>query len=73
MGAEAMDIDRQRNAAMRALEALDFSYEGDRRLPTADATLLINLTAETDAVCQLWPVAAAALAPTKGRPSRLSV
>ena len=48
MGAEAMDIDRQRNAAMRALEALDFSYEGDRRLPTADATPLINLTAETD-------------------------
>lgn len=45
-----MDVDRQRIAAVRALEALGFSYWGGRWLPTTGVTPHIHLTTEADAM-----------------------
>jgi hypothetical protein len=51
MGDQAMDIDKQRIAAVRTLEALGYGYHGDQWVPPTAATPSpLPMTAEADAL-----------------------
>jgi hypothetical protein len=51
-GTRAMDVDKQRIAAVRAIEALGYSYQGGQWVPPAGTTTpsQLPMTAETDAM-----------------------